>query len=80
MRLQAANLVLDALRTYPRKFRADGVSQEEMEALTERAGLLVQRVSPTSQFMDGEKNRALTNIDATKQAISDSFVDVGSEE
>ena len=51
-----------------------------MEALTERAGLLVQRVSPTSQFMDGEKNRALTNIDATKQAISDSFVDVGSEE
>ena len=80
MRLQAANLVLDALRTYPRKFRADGVSQEEMEALTERAGLLAQRVSPTSQFMDGEKNRALTNIDATKQAISDSFVDVGSEE
>lgn len=78
MRLQGADLALDALRVYPRKFRADGVAKEEMDALAERAAALAKSVDTTSQTADEQKARILGNLEATKQAISDSFVDVGS--
>ena len=77
MRLQGADLALDALRVYPRKFRADGVAKEEMDALAERAAALAKSVDTTSQTADEQKARILGNLEATKQAISDSFVDVG---
>ena len=77
MRLQGANLALDALRTYPRKFRIDGVGQDEMLDLADRAADLAASVSPTTEKLDAERERALASVDAARAAISDSFVDVG---
>ena len=49
-----------------------------MDALAERAAALAKSVDTTSQTADEQKARILGNLEATKQAISDSFVDVGS--
>jgi serine/threonine-protein kinase len=76
MRLETANLALDALRTYPRKFRADGVGRDDMHDLADRAIALAEGVTPTTDRLDQEKQRALgsTTVD---QEIDDAFVDVG---
>jgi serine/threonine-protein kinase len=64
------------LRTYPRKFRADGVGRDDMHDLADRAIALAEGVTPTTDRLDQEKQRALgsTTVD---QEIDDAFVDVG---
>ena len=75
MRLEAANLVLDALRTYPRKFRADGVSQADMEALAQDAASLAAQVDPTTSLLDAGRGRALSSADEVSTAVANAFVD-----
>lgn len=77
MRLDAAALAQDALRTYARKFRADGIEKGEMLALEASAQRLANGVSPTTDQQDDELQRLRVNADATSQAIEDAFVDVG---
>lgn len=77
MRLDAATLAQDALRTYARKFRADGVSKGDMLALEASAQSLVSGISPTTTQQDDELQRLRVNANATNQAIEDAFVDVG---
>ena len=76
VRLEAANLALDALRTYPRKFRSDGVSKAKLEALADKAGALASGVKTTTAYLDAERARAVQATDAAKQAIADAFTDV----
>lgn len=80
MRLDAAALAQDALRTYARKFRADGISQEDMLALEASAQGIADGVSTTTDQQDEELRRLRANVDATRQAIEDAFVDVGEED
>ena len=77
MRLQAANLTLDALRSYSRKFRADGLSKDELSAAADAAISLASSADATTEKLDGEKRRAFESVDSARQAISDAFVDVG---
>ena len=76
MRLEVSNLALDALRTYPRKFRADGVSDQDLLALADRAAKLAQDTKPTTDLLDAEKARALAAAQPARDAVNAAFVDV----
>lgn len=76
MRLEVANLTLDALRTYPRKFRADGISDQDLINLADRAVKLAQDTKPTTDLLDAEKARALDAAQPATDAINDAYVDV----
>lgn len=76
MRLEAANLTLDALRVYPRKFRADGVKQDDMTALARQASALANQVTPTTDAQAQNKRTAQQAAQPTLDAISNAFVDI----
>lgn len=76
VRLEAANLALDALITYPRKFRADGVSRESLTGLLDGAEGLVAGTHTTTSELDAEKDRALGLVATARQAVADAYVDV----
>ena len=80
VRLDASNLVLDSLRAYARKFRADGIAEGQLQGLADDAGRLAASVDVSSDAEDAEKARAQRNYPLATQAISDSFVDVGRDE
>lgn len=75
MRLEAANLALDAMRAYPRKFRADGVPMEDMAGLCDAAGRLAETTGATDEAHDAARNRALGNVAAARQAVEGAFTD-----
>lgn len=76
VRLETANLALDAAFTYPRKLRADGISQKELLALVDKAQALVADVHPTTDVLDAEKERAFNLVNSARQAVADAYVDV----
>ena len=76
VRLETANLALVALCTYPRKFRADDVEQEQLFELASRAEQLVSSVHPTTDALDGERARALALVGTARQAVTDAYEDV----
>ncbi len=76
IKLEAANLALDAVRTYPRKFRADGISSEKLASLVGSAEVLANTVSPTTDYLDAEKTRVVDTADAARQAVKDAYTDV----
>lgn len=76
VRLETANLALDAVFTYPRKFRADDISQKELLVLVDKAQALVEDVHPTTDALDVEKGRAVSLIGNVRQAVADAYVDV----
>lgn len=76
VRLETANLALDAVLTYPRKFRADDISQKELLVLVDKAQALVEDVHPTTDALDVEKGRAVSLIGNVRQAVADAYVDV----
>ncbi len=75
MRLEAANLALDALETYPRKFRADGIAQSDLEALARRAGELAEKSTSTTERLDAEKARAGSRTDDVAESIGNAYID-----
>lgn len=76
VRLETANLALDAAFAYPRKLRADGISQKELLALVDKAQALVADVHPTTNVLDAEKERAANLVNSARQAVADAYVDV----
>ena len=75
VRLETANLIMNAVRTYPRKFRADGVSRDELNALIDEAIVLAEPVVPTTEELEAERARVLDAEDAARQDVADAFVD-----
>lgn len=75
MRLEVANLALDSLQTYSRKFRVDGISQDDMDALTAQALDLADSTQPTTDFLDAQKALALGKADGVALSIQNAFVD-----
>ncbi|MGN0034521.1 MAG: serine/threonine-protein kinase, partial [Coriobacteriales bacterium] len=74
MKLEAASLVLDSIRTYPRKFRADGVTQDQLYALVDKAYALSNSVYPTTDRLDSEKEHVGTATSAARGAVSEAFI------
>lgn len=77
MRLDTASLVLDALRAYPRKFRADGISQEDMELLVAGAEALAKGARPTSEEQDERQANVVSSAELARASVANAFVDVG---
>lgn len=75
MMLSTSNLVLNAVRTYPRKFRADGVSQHDLAAMVDSAKSLAQQVMPTTGELERSRTRALEAVPLAAQSITEAFVD-----
>lgn len=76
IRLEAAGLVLDAARVYPRKFRADGIKRNDMSQLVNRAAVLVDAVAPTTDDLDQRKQRVVGSIQPAREAVANAFVDI----
>ena len=76
IRLEAANLTLDALRIYPRKFRMDGIRQSDMAALAGQAADLAETTETSTDALDNSKQEALAAIQPAEDAISNAFVDI----
>lgn len=77
MRLDTASLVLDALRAYPRKFRADGISQEDMESLVANAEALAEGAQSTSEEQDERQASVVSSAALARASVANAFVDVG---
>ena len=76
IRLEASNLALDALRVYPRKFRADGIGQRDMADLARKANDLAVKVEPTTDAQDKSQQEAVEAYQPTIEAVNNAFVDV----
>lgn len=76
IRLEAANLTLDALRIYPRKFRMDGIRQSDMADLAGQAADLAETTETSTDALDDSKQEALAAIQPAEDAISNAFVDI----
>lgn len=74
--LESANLTLDALRVYPRKFRADGITQQQMSDLADAAASLADKTETTTDELDASKKAAQQAEKPTKDAIANAFVDI----
>lgn len=77
MRLDTASLVLDALRAYPRKFRADGIPQEDMELLVASAEALAEGARPTSEEQDELQASVVSSAELARTSVANAFVDAG---
>ncbi|BDR52705.1 hypothetical protein KIM372_06120 [Bombiscardovia nodaiensis] len=76
MRLSVVTLTLEALRTYPRKFRADGVPKSDLTALTSKAQALASQVHPTTVALQNSRQAALQAVPAAEKAVEEAFVDI----
>lgn len=74
--LETSAITSDALATYARKFRADGIGQQEMEELHGLALANARSVSPTTEKLDKEQAAVIAAEEATEQAIRNAFLDV----
>lgn len=75
VRLETANLIMDAVRTYPRKFRADGVARGELDGLIDRALELARSTDPTTDVLDAEQARVLEAEGAARESVADAYID-----
>lgn len=75
VRLEGANLIMSAVRTYARKFRADGVTRLGLNGLIDQAVDLASEVDPTTDVLDADKQRVLEAEAAARAAVDDAFTD-----
>lgn len=73
--LEVSSLIEDALGTYARKFRADGISQADMETLHERALAGARAVQPTTEKLDQQQEAIATKAPSVAETIMYAFVD-----
>lgn len=71
--LETASLASDALQTYARKFRADGVSREDMEALLDKALANAEAVHPTTEKLDAQQADVLGAEEGVRTALENAF-------
>lgn len=75
VKLETSALTNDALRAYARKFRADGISQEEMETLLDSSLANANSVNPTTDKLDQQQHDVVAGEATTREAIVNAFVD-----
>ena len=75
MRFNVAQFVESVLSTYPRKFRADGISQQDMLNLVDHSVALARNTASTSTSGDEIKQNILRQENDAKQSIINGFID-----
>lgn len=75
VKLETSSLASDALRAYARKFRADGIGQEDMEALLDSALANANSVNPTTEKLDQQQYDVVAGEPVAREAIANAFVD-----
>lgn len=75
VRLETARLIMSAVRTYPRKFRIDGVTRAELDALVYEAVDLAEWVTPATDELEAGRADVLEAEAPAHQAVADAFVD-----
>lgn len=73
--LEASALIQDALQAYARKFRADGITQDEMQALLTAALNNVHSVYPTTDVLDERKAAIVGKEAPARETVRNAFVD-----
>lgn len=73
--LEVYRLDVDAVETYARKFRADGISQEELEALINQADAGLSGLDATTDKTEELKNTVTGRLDAARAAVERAFTD-----
>lgn len=73
--LEVYRLDVDAVETYARKFRADGISQEELEALINQADAGLSGLDATTDKTEELKNTVTGKLDAARAAVERAFTD-----
>lgn len=76
MKLESSNLILDAVRTYPRKFRADGISEKQMTDLIAGTNAMAGQVTPTTKKLDVEKQESTDSVSLARTEVQNAFVDI----
>lgn len=78
--LETSGLASDALQTYARKFRADGISRSEMDALLDAALENAQSVQPTTEKLDMQQIEVADGVGDVRAKIENAFVDARTSE
>lgn len=73
MSLRVASLAFRALESYPRKFKADGLSQAELMSLYDQAAALLESVHPASDALDEIKDELTLREQSVLQTIEDAY-------
>lgn len=80
MRLTIVNLTLNAIQTYPRKFRADGIKQDELSATIDKAQQLAGKTHPTTDELNASYKTAMDLVARDRQAVAEAYVDITGKE
>lgn len=78
--LETSGLISDALQTYARKFRADGIEQSAMEDLHEAALSNARAVNSTTEKLDKAQEKVIQNDEDVREAIEKAYIDARTEE
>ncbi|MDR0501041.1 MAG: serine/threonine protein kinase [Coriobacteriales bacterium] len=73
--LESVGLIEDALYAYPRKFRAAGISKQEMNDLLGRSISTALSIRPTTEKLDRIQDLIASMKPVISEAISNAFVD-----
>ena len=73
--LEIYRLDVDAIETYARKFRRDGITQEQMEDLLAAAGEGLARTETTTDKTEGIKKAVTGRLDEAAEAVTRAFTD-----
>lgn len=73
--LETSALVNDALQTYARKFRADGIAMGEMETLLDDALANARQIQPTTNKLDQQQASIFQSADDVRTKVKNAFVD-----
>lgn len=73
VQLEVCRLVVYSIETYARKFKGDGISQIEMNALLSRVTTLVHSVETTSDKTESLKNEVVARLANAASAIDNAF-------
>lgn len=73
--LETSALTGDALQTYARKFRADGIGLTEMEALQKQSITNAKSVKPTTDKLDKAQENIVKSDEQIQETIKNAYVD-----
>jgi len=71
--LEIYKLAMYSIETYARKFKADGISQEDMTSLFNTVKSAVADVDTTSDKTEKLKNDVITRFESVESAISNAY-------
>lgn len=71
--LELNRLIMNAIETYARKFKADGITQAEIKTLYQQTLSATKNVSTTTDKTNGMKQQIMERVVSTEQEIDHAF-------